>query len=539
MPFELTGEYRLLAEAIPQIVWSATVRGRAAYFNTRWFEYTGMTLERCLGDGWQAAVHPDDLPPMLAKRRETLASGDLFDAEFRIRRYDGAYRWFLARAVPLRSTDGRIVKWFGTCTDIHDQKRAEDILRILAQLGRSLGESLDPSLLMHNLAHAVVPALADYCQVVAVEGEVLRPLAIAHARPAHADLLRRIHERFPLRTTDPAVAAMLRAGEPVFMPEVTDAMLLASAPNPEHYELLRALGLRSALVVPLRAHGRSIGAISFGCVSRNRRLHQSELPLYAEIAHRAAAALENALRYQREHHVAKTLQEAILPRDLPVSEGTVFTSAYVPAAVGVHVGGDWYDAFALPDGRVALSIGDVVGHGLDAAIVMGEIRQALRSAAIDGRDPSAALEHADRLLRMQRPEWIATAGCGIYDPRTRTIAYSTAGHPAPLVCLPTGEIRSLDAEGLPLGMRHESPGTACTSLLPPGSLTVFYTDGLTEFDRDALEGERALREAMRAEVREPSPNPALAIYRRVVVNPTHTDDTAILALRVSAIFTSG
>ncbi|MGZ3552882.1 MAG: PP2C family protein-serine/threonine phosphatase, partial [Vulcanimicrobiaceae bacterium] len=140
----------------------------------------------------------------------------------------------------------------------------------------------------------------------------------------------------------------------------------------------------------------------------------------------------------------------------------------------------------------------------------------------------------DRILRMQRPDSLATAGFGVYDAQIRTLIYSTAGHPPPLVWLPGGDVFEISAQGLPLGMRAEHDSTSGTITLPAGALVVFYTDGLVEFDRNGIDGERILREAIVAEAARPSANRAMGIYRRVVVNPTHADDTAILVLQVGS-----
>jgi PAS domain S-box-containing protein len=530
----ITEDYHLIAEAIPQIIWMSSPGGRVEYFNSRFYAYTGLSHAEAEADGWRGAMHPDELGPMVELRLRTLESGNLFEMEHRIRRHDGEYRWFLNRALPVRSVDGRVVKWFGTCTDIQDQKRAQDILRFFARAGNVLGASLDPRSLMQNLASLVVPELADYCQVlVRDEDERLEPLALVHAREEHARVLRRMHERYPMYATTPEISRMLYATESSLLPEITEEMRGLSAADEEQFAMLQEIGATSSLLVPLDAGaGLRLGLMSFAYTDSNRRFIQSDLPLYLEIGRRAAVALQNALQYQREHQVAQTLQEAMLPRELPTCADARFFSAYIPAASELHVGGDWYDAFPLSGARIGISIGDVIGHGLDAAIVMGEIRQALRSAAIDSDGVSYVLDHADRLLRMQRPDSLATAGFGVYDSQDRTLTYSTAGHPAPLVWLPSGEVSEITAAGLPLGMRAEHESTTMTVTLPAGALVVFYTDGLIEFDRNGIDGERLLREALAAEAAQPSLDRARGIYSRVVVNPTHADDTAILVLQV-------
>ena len=131
-------EYRLIAEAIPQIVWISNPQGLAEFFNARWFEYTGLAPDECVGDGWAQAVHPGDVEAAIALRFSSLETGEMFETEFRLRRADGVYRWFLVRALPMRTPTGEISMWMGTCTDIEQQKRAELQLRFLLEAGRTL-----------------------------------------------------------------------------------------------------------------------------------------------------------------------------------------------------------------------------------------------------------------------------------------------------------------------------------------------------------------------------------------------------------------
>lgn len=528
-------DYRRLAEAMPQIIWIGRADGGGIeYVNSRWSDYTGMPEPKALGIGWREIAHPDDLDAILTRRKATLQSGEVFEQEMRLRRWDGRYRWFLARSVPVRGEDGRIESWIGTCTDIEEQKRAEALLGLLARVSRTLGESLDPDVLAHGMARTIVPDYADYCQIFGIDNGELRPLAIVHRDPALAVALQEIAARWPVKLGDPNIQGLLASGEAVVTVDVTPQMLALTARDADHAALLQRIGARSAIVVPLIARGTPRGVLSavFDS-SSDRHYTAADVAIAGELSRRLATALDNAHRYQHEHHIANALQEAMLPIELPSMPGARLRSVYVAGESELQVGGDWYDAFTLPEGGIGLSIGDVTGHGLNAAVVMGEIRQAIRSAAIEAQTPEEVLEHADRALHRQRPEVIATAGFAIYDPATRTLEYAHAGHLPPILCRPDGSVEELRAEGLPLGMHDLSASASVTVTLSPGTLLVFYTDGLIEFDRDAEAGERALIEALRIESRDRSDNPALAIYRRVVpIDATHDDDTAVLTLYV-------
>jgi PAS domain S-box-containing protein len=525
-------EYRLIAEAIPQMVWISNADGYAEFFNARWFEYTGMGPNECIGNGWATAVHPDDIATAMALRAPSLATGAMFETEFRMRGADGSYRWFLVRALPMRSESGEVAMWMGTCTDIEVQKRAELQLRFLLEAGRALSASLDPGSLAGELARLIVPQAADYCQIFSLTNGVFSPLAIVHRNPAMASVLHEIDERFPLSAEAPALRYLLEAREPVVMPDITDSLRELSARGPDHLTLLEKIGARSSIVVPLWAAQTPCGLLSMVYAESGRHYGAEDIGVAREIGNRLGAALENATRYQGKRRVADTLQDAMLPSSLPSVKGARLHQNYQPGESDLQVGGDWYDAFELPDGTIGLSIGDVTGHGLAAAVVMGEIRQAIRSAAIESMEPAAVLDHADRTLRLAHKDAIATAGFGVYCPSSRTLKYAQAGHPLPLVCAADGTIRTVRAEGLPLGMRDLGNGTQVETEIDHGSLVAFFTDGLIEFDRNSEEGERALRTALRAECVDPSANPALGIYRRVIGRRPLADDTAILTLQV-------
>lgn len=520
---------------MPQIIWIGRADGTGIdYVNSRWRDYTGLPAPSALGSGWRDVAHPDDLEGVLTRRKVTIETGEVFEQEMRLRRWDGRYRWFLARSVPVRDENGRIDAWIGTCTDIEEQKRAEKLLGFLARVSRTLGESLDPDVLAHGMARMVVPDYADYCQIFGIDNGELRPLAIVHRDPALAVALQEIAARWPVRLDDPGIAGLLAGGEPVVTADVTPQMLALTARDAEHAALLQRIGARSAIVMPLLARGTPRGILSTVFdASSERHYAPPDVAIASELARRFATALDNAHRYQHEHHIANALQEAMLPTELPSIPGARLRSVYVAGESELQVGGDWYDAFALPEGGIGVSIGDVTGYGLDAAVVMGEIRQAIRSAAIENQTPEEVLEHADRALRMARPQAIATAGFAIYDPSTRTLQYAHAGHLPPMIARADGSVEELRAQGLPLGMHDMSPPASVCVALESGTLLVFYTDGLIEFNRDAEAGERALVEALRVECSERSDNPALAIYRRVVpLDAAHGDDTAVLTLYI-------
>jgi PAS domain S-box-containing protein len=299
--------YRELADAMPQIVWTSDPAGRATYYNRRWFEYTGMPRAEAGEASWARVCHPDDLPAALAKRETTLASGDVFEVEYRFRRADGVYRWHLGRAIPLRGADGRIESWIGTATDIHDRKRVEQAQRFLLEAGAELASSLDYRRTLASIARLAVPAMADWCSVHILEPDgTIRELETAHADPEKILFVHELRERYP---PDPAAAtgapAVIRSGVAQLVPEIGEELVEQAAVDEIHLGLIRQLGLRSFMSVPLRARDRTFGAVTFVAAESGRVFDEVDLGIAEELARRAAAAVDNAELYQEAQERAQ------------------------------------------------------------------------------------------------------------------------------------------------------------------------------------------------------------------------------------------
>jgi anti-sigma regulatory factor (Ser/Thr protein kinase) len=236
----------------------------------------------------------------------------------------------------------------------------------------------------------------------------------------------------------------------------------------------------------------------------------------------------------REHRVADRFQRALLPAHLPEVAEITFHASYRPASDEAEVGGDWYDAFALGDGRIAISIGDVAGHGLDAAVIMGEVRQVIRTAAVGGAAPAELLEYVNSVVRLRESIGMVTAIFGIYHPGTSVLSYAVAGHPPPALSLIGGVTRSLPSGGLPLGCATSIDATDWTFTIPAGGRVVFYTDGLIENERDLIAGEERLMQTIAALGWTPADDPAEAIQQGVFGAVSNRDDAAVLALTRNA-----
>lgn len=247
-----------------------------------------------------------------------------------------------------------------------------------------------------------------------------------------------------------------------------------------------------------------------------------------------ARALRTTELYERAHYVAETLQHAFLPVSLPAVLGARVDAAYLQGSGESRVGGDWYDVFQLPDGRLALSIGDVVGQGLPAAIVMGQLRQSIRVAAMIDPEPSAVLDRAhDQLLVNPDIDAMATAMFAVFDPVTQALTYASAGHPFAARCTADGAVHRLTVDAGPLGMEAQYARTTHSVALPPGALLVLYTDGLVETSRDLPDEEAFLFRVVRSVCRQSGVDHAHEILSEMLRGRTPTDDIAVVTLALA------
>ncbi len=303
--------YHVLADTMPQMVWATDANGAHFYYNRRWYEYTGLSEHESLGFGFAKALHPDDVERTLERWQRAWRDGESYEIEYRFRRHDGVYHWFIGRASPVRAPDGTIVEWVGTCTDIDDQKRRNDIERFLAEATALLNESLDYEATLAQVARLAVPRLADWCAVDILESDgQVRRLAVAHVDPAKVALAHDLQRRVPY---DPdasgGVPQVLRTGEPEIIPVITDDMVRQGVADPELRDILLQLGLRSSMVAPLIARGRILGAISLVSAESGRTFTADDLRLAEDLARRAATAIDNAQLYREQRQFRTTLDQ--------------------------------------------------------------------------------------------------------------------------------------------------------------------------------------------------------------------------------------
>ncbi len=527
--------FRTLAASMPHIVLEGDSIADVTFLSEAFATYTGLAVESGYGLGWLDVVHPDDAPEAVRQWRRALESGSEFACEFRLRRADGVYRWHAGKALVQRAPSGNTMRWTGTITDIHDMRRSVQERAFLSEASRILAQSLDLATTLASLATITVPLFADWCQIDLAEGPAaIRTVALAHRDPEKHELARALVGRIHLNPdAERAVPYTIRTGR-IDLIEDVQAIAAPAVGDSAELELYRQMGLRSAVCVPIVAEGKTLGAIAVNYGDSARQYTADDIPVLDELGRRAGIAVQRANDFEREHRVAQSFQEASLPLDLPTLHGATFDAMYVPANDEAQVGGDWYDAVRLADGRVVISIGDVAGNGLRAAVTMGNMRQIIRGIAQVHADPALMLDAADRALRGEHPDQFVTAFVGVYDPIVGSFAYASAGHPPPMLRHPSGVVDLLSDGGLPLGLRHLARQTGKMVRVAPGSHLVFYTDGLTEASRRPADGEDGLQQLLSDGVVLRAEHPAQALKAAIFGDRPPKDDVAILVFGIAA-----
>ncbi|MEA2441017.1 MAG: hypothetical protein QOH76_2441 [Thermoleophilaceae bacterium] len=295
--------------------------------------------------------------------------------------------------------------------------------------------------------------------------------------------------------------------------------------------LLDGKGVSAMLGVPLVVEGRVSGVIQVASVTERRFTREDE-SLLQLVADRAALAVEHARLYARELGIVETLQRSLLPESLPQVPGLLTAARYMPGGPGADVGGDWYDAISLDGGRLGIAMGDVVGHGIGAAALMGQLRNALRAYALDGNSPAQVVEKLDRLVQNLEAGRMATLLYMVIAPDLGSVEFSSAGHLPPLVLGPDGTAVYLEGgRTLPLGVMPSAEYPQADAELEPGSTIVLYTDGLVEERGASIDrGLEGLKEAVAGGPTEPE---ALCdhIVSSLLADRAATDDIAVLTVR--------
>jgi len=408
-------------------------------------------------------------------------------------------------------------------------------LALLVRAGELFHRSLDLEETLSNVARTSVESFAELCLFDLIDENTHRLYVSvgAHRDPEVESSLKALVTpllQSETRGMHPA-RYVAQTGDSFFVPEFDEETLLRHASSDDHERFMRRMNYRSKIVVPVIAHGEIFGALTFVRTNESEPFALGDMQAAEELGRRAGLAVANAKRYSREQHVAETLQRAFLNDELPNTERLHFNAIYQGAQVDSALGGDWYDAFAT-NGKIVMTIGDVTGKGVDAARLMVQLRQWVRMAAVVSVEPAEMMTLLNRALVLERRDELATAFVAVIDREGRSIAYCSAGHPAPIVKHEDGSAAPLPgAACLPLGIGQETVYTGYTCSLHDATLVMMYTDGLTEVDRDPVAGEAAIEALLRGEEVLFAANPARYVSR-LLAGKRARDDMAVLTVRL-------
>ena len=456
-----------------------------------------------------------------------------------VNRETGELRWRLVKAAPLEGPDGELLA-VSVIEDVTEAKEAERHQRFLAETGEALASSLDYEETLRRVARLAVPEMADWCAVDVVDGAGRAHLvAVAHVDPDKVAFARAVRQRFPPDPReDRGFYRVVRTGRPVLYGDIPDELLEQSIADPEQLRLIREIGMRSVMIVPMSIAGRTLGTISFVSAESGRSFDEADLAFAGELARRAAAAVENARLYTERTQAAHTLQQSLLPERLPSVPGWELASSYAAGDTTADVGGDFYDVIALGGGLMAI-VGDVTGKGLDAAALTSLARYTMATAARFDASPPAVVALLNDVLVARADLSLVTVACAHFvpTPTGAIMRLTSAGHPCPVLVRPGRPPVTVGAPGLLLGMTTEAQWQEVVVELAPGDALLFYTDGVTDTpsDQDRF-GEERLLEALAGESAQPTAliERVQHALRRFQVGDV-VDDRAMLALQLVAV----
>ncbi len=461
---------------------------------------------------------------------------------------------------PLKDQAGRTqAVWIGVL-NITEQYAARQRLTLLNQAGTHIGTTLDVTRTAQELADMAVPRFADLAVVdlldAMLSGDEPNPGpltgTVALRRVAHQSIFEGVPEAV-VKPGDVDVhpeffpsARCLATGKAILTGVNDPTFMSATGHNPARAATIRKYGLHSVLSVPIRARGVTLGVAVFVRGQRPEPFEHDDVLLAEELTARAAVSLDNARRYTRERTTALALQRSLLPQRLPEQSAVEVASRYLPASAHAGVGGDWFDVIPLSGARVALVVGDVVGHGIHASATMGRLRTAVRTLADVDLPPDELLTRLDDLVSRLSAEADADNGddaendvgatClyAVYDPVSRRCSLARAGHLLPVLVTPDGAVGFLDLPaGPPLGLGG-LPFESTEIELPAGSILALYTDGLIESrDYDIDLGLERLRRALTRPV--PSLETTCDNVLAAVLPDRPADDVALLVARTHAL----
>jgi PAS domain S-box-containing protein len=459
-----------------------------------------------------------------------------------VNRETGEQRWRLVKAAPLRGPAGELMA-VTVIEDVTDAKEAELHQRFLAEAGEALASSLDHEETLQRVAQLAVPVLADWCAVDILDASGRAHLvAVAHVDPEKVAFARDMRRRYPPDPRDDSgFYRVVRTGEPELYPEITEQLLDQSITDIEQREAIRAIGMRSVMIVPMAVGGRTIGAISFISAESARSFDEDDVAFAGELARRAAVGVENARLYTERAQAARTLQQTLLPERLPKVPGWALASSYAAGDTSADVGGDFYDVISLERGLMAI-VGDVTGKGVAAAALTSLARYTLATAARFDPSPPAVVALLNEVLVDRADLSLVTVACAHFVPTASgaTMRLTGGGHPSPVLVRADRAPTTIAAPGLLLGMAPHAEWEETVVELGPGDSVLFYTDGVTDTPSAT---ERFGEQRLLAALAGPPVDPAGMIERvqsavRAFQVGDVVDDRAMLALQLVGVWSA-
>jgi PAS domain S-box-containing protein len=403
-------------------------------------------------------------------------------------------------------------------------------VQFLADATSKLSESLDYQRTLAEVARMAVPTFADWCAIDLVQDDRLHRLAAEHVDPAKVAMAVELQARYPAERDDGGVWDVIHTAEPLLVGEITDEMFAPSARDEEHLRLILALQLRSVIIVPLVARGTVLGAMTLVMAESDRRYDEGDLGFASDLGRRAAIAIDNSDLHTETLEAAERLQRAVLPELPEEIPGWEVASYYSPAG-RTEVGGDFFDALPLPDGRLVVLVGDVMGRGVRAAAAMAQVRAAIRAYIAVDPDPVHVLRMMDRLFTAYDVAQLVTLVYLVADPGHDHVLMVNAGHPPPVVLRADGTVEQLPSTGGPPLGAGEGDRAVTSFALASGDLVLLFTDGLIERREEAIDvGQRRVVAGVPALAEGPL-SQRLEELVDTIRDHTRSDDVAALAVR--------
>ena len=465
------------------------------WVNPAFEELTGYASADVIGHNCRFLQGPETDPAAVGRLRDALAAGEAITETLLNYRPDGSTWWNLVKITPVHDADGEITHFVGVQNDVselvmadrqRDEARSETVasqgrLRLVAEVGTMLAASVNPARAVWDLTRLVSPVLSDWASIVLLDGEDDRALPLVTLHHGDPEQVAEILEQATPGLLDESTQGqVVRTGKPRLLSEPSLEPTRGSVIEAAAHRL----GLASCLVVPLTAGARTIGCLTLAYAGSGRRYSAGDVDFALDLGRRVGAAIDEAQRRSGEHSTALALQRSLLPA-LPEVDGLELAARYLPGSERAEIGGDWYDVLPLPDGSVGLAVGDVMGHDIQAAAAMGQLRSVLRSYAWEGHGPGGVLDRLNQLVCGLGMGQLATCFYARLESSAvspLTLRWANAGHRPPFLKTADGDVHTLTTGlssliGVNVGPAARLDRAGGSVDMPSRSTLLIYTTG--------------------------------------------------------------